>query len=723
MESKLNMRRARFGFWGVLFVLLVGACGKATSSSGSNSNWMQACETSADCREGSECWCNVCAAPCDGDRACDQVGAVCRTGLDHGCGQESVSSSICVAGCETTSNCRAFGASFSCVNAACVATPDPLGAGGDGGASATQSGDVGQLVVGSSQRCLTSNGRLYCWGGNLYGEAGGDPSQAPQEPHLLSQVADVVELAASSFHTCARTSGGDVYCWGYNASGEIGAKSAAKGTCPDYVLDKGGDYPCQPTPTRVAAISGAVHIAVADGRSCAVLMDDSVKCWGNVADFATWVAAVKAPGGLTLGSLGACAITADGSLSCSGDARPEVDALRAPKAVVLSQGSAEQAFGCAMGGAGDVHCWGDNRYGQRGKPNATDGVTNAINYVSSIAATLSGACALAADGSVWCWGRNSDGEAGLAPLASPPCGSETCEVMPQRVQNLPKVTKLAAGGSTVCAVAEDAAVWCWGSSDFAGAAGTPRRIPGPWEGGDTACLTQANGAREALTQAFFNSGSTGCKTDADCTRVSLDLPCLHSCESLAISKADSPQWAIATADVARTYCDAAPAACATHEPSCAASSDVDACFQGQCTRVNLEKSGCADVCSCQAERSAANGVYQGDCSGPDLWVIVSLDCSSCGTGGAWFVIGNRGDAAFSGPATLSFETENADEAALLPPAQPLQLTLAPGEVTKPIYVASRGQVLTTPRITGAGDCQPLNDASNAVTFPAAQPCP
>jgi hypothetical protein len=160
-----------------------------------------------------------------------------------------------------------------------------------------------------------------------------------------------------------------------------------------------------------------------------------------------------------------------------------------------------------------------------------------------------------------------------------------------------------------------------------------------------------------------------------------------------------------------------------HEVSCEPSSDADVCFQGVCTRMSLERSGCTDACSCMAERSAARAVYRGDCAGPDLWVMEAMDCISCGAGGARFVIGNRGDATFSGPATLSFEAEDPDQAALVPEPQPLELTLAPGEVTKAISVEGRGLVVARPRITGAGDCQPANDNSSTVTFPAARACP
>ena len=108
--------------------------------------------------------------------------------------------------------------------------------------------------------------------------------------------------------------------------------------------------------------------------------------------------------------------------------------------------------------------------------------------------------------------------------------------------------------------------------------------------------------------------------------------------------------------------------------------------------------------------------------GPDLWVVVSLPCERCGPGGAYFVVGNRGDAAVSGPAVLSFEPEDPNEAALVPAPRSLDLTLAPGEMTKAIYVENSAHVLVRPRITADGDCEPRNDNSSGVTFPGTQTC-
>lgn len=731
MKNKLN-EGARFLVAVVLVLLLGGACGKATSSSsGSNTNWLTACKTSDDCRAGAECWCNVCAQPCGNDVACAEPGASCEASTARGCGESAPSSTICVASCKVSADCAVFGAGSSCVNSACIVAgeeePAPVGSAG-ASSGPPEMGEIGAVAIGGTQRCLISGEALYCWGGNVHGEAGGQPSVDVQAVHLLPEVPDPVELAVSANHTCALTRGGDVYCWGYNQSGEIGSESAPERTCPDYVLDRPGFYPCQPTPTRVAAVSGARHIAVYEGRSCAVLADDSVTCWGDTADISAWVAGARAPEGLALGPSGACAVTPEGKLSCSNEAL-ETNALRNLKGLALSSDFMTERFGCAVGVAGDVHCWGDNAHGQLGQAGATGVLTNPFNDAVQVVATSNNACALASDGGVWCWGVNTYGESGSAPLASPNCGTENCEPTPQRVQNLPKAVRLAAGAQITCAVTTDAALWCWGI-ESARTAGTPRRIPGPWEGGEAACVTSSVGAREALEQVFITSNTTYCETDRDCTRVALDLPCLHTCESVSATKTDAPKLEAAFAEVARTYCDGAPTSCSDHPVECATTSDRDLCFDNICTRVNLDRSGCTDVCSCAAERAggerpaAFGGAHpQGECAGPDLWVVVSSGCPACGSGGAWLIVGNRGDAAFSGSATLSFEAEAPEQSAALPPARSLDLSLAPGAQTRAFYVESHGEVLARPRITGAGDCQPLNDASSEVNFPAALACP
>src|SRR5262249_39865347 len=152
-----------------LLLLLVGACGKASSSSGSNSNWLQPCDVATDCGAGFECWCHVCTTPCGAAKACNQPGASCENAAARGCGEVSASASICVAQCETAADCLAFGAEFSCLNEACVVIADTgpssggtssVDAGGSGGTTAAPVGEVDAIAVGENHRCVASSGRV-----------------------------------------------------------------------------------------------------------------------------------------------------------------------------------------------------------------------------------------------------------------------------------------------------------------------------------------------------------------------------------------------------------------------------------------------------------------------------------------------------------------------------------------------------------------------------------
>jgi len=160
-------------------------------------------------------------------------------------------------------------------------------------------GAVRKLVAGVTHTCaLTFNGTLRCWGHGPEGELGqivpgmstfnnigqvtanganginwGDqagelPSALPSDINTGAQVTDV---AAGDFHTCALSSDGKLKCWGFGSSGQLGYGDTANQLTPPAAgvnLDGVTAY-------RLSA--GAAH-------TCALRSNGTARCWGAGAD-------------------------------------------------------------------------------------------------------------------------------------------------------------------------------------------------------------------------------------------------------------------------------------------------------------------------------------------------------------------------------------------------------------------------------------------------------
>ena len=82
-------------------------------------------------------------------------------------------------------------------------------------------------------------------------------------------------LAAGYDHTCALLNAGTVKCWGGNSFGQLGLGDAADRG--DAANELGDNLPA------VALGAGKTAKAIAAGyqHTCALLSDDTVKCWGR----------------------------------------------------------------------------------------------------------------------------------------------------------------------------------------------------------------------------------------------------------------------------------------------------------------------------------------------------------------------------------------------------------------------------------------------------------
>lgn len=130
-----------------------------------------------------------------------------------------------------------------------------------------------QITSGYHHSCaLLDDGTSACWGSNELGQLGnattsGD-SSSNHSPLAVEGLSEVIEVTAGGNHGCAVLDGGSVSCWGNNFYGQLGNSS-----------DVGTNSP-HPAATTVAGLSDVTQLAGGYGSSCALLGDETVSCWG-----------------------------------------------------------------------------------------------------------------------------------------------------------------------------------------------------------------------------------------------------------------------------------------------------------------------------------------------------------------------------------------------------------------------------------------------------------
>eukprot|EP00026_Physarum_polycephalum_P001916 Phypoly_transcript_01919.p1 GENE.Phypoly_transcript_01919~~Phypoly_transcript_01919.p1 ORF type:complete len:877 (+),score=136.38 Phypoly_transcript_01919:282-2912(+) len=86
--------------------------------------------------------------------------------------------------------------------------------------------DVTVLQVeacGNHSACLLSNGSLYTWGMNKYGQLGNSSQSQENAPKSVDKIGQVVEaVACGEKHTLALTTKGELFAWGCNEFGQLG---------------------------------------------------------------------------------------------------------------------------------------------------------------------------------------------------------------------------------------------------------------------------------------------------------------------------------------------------------------------------------------------------------------------------------------------------------------------------------------------------------------------
>ena len=212
------------------------------------------------------------------------------------------------------------------------------------------------LAVGDYHTCVVlDDGSVRCWGYNNEGQLGygnrnqiGDtetPGSLPA-PVNIGAGRTATAITAGGNHTCALLNGGDVRCWGLFEFGQLGYGSQG-GLAP---LPSIGDneQPAAYGPVDFGPNRTAKAITAGRSHTCAILDDDSVRCWGRGDN-----------GQLGYGDTSAV-------LAPSEVGPVNLGPGRTARAI-----TAGFAHTCAVLDDGSVRCWGLNAVGQLGTGNTT----------------------------------------------------------------------------------------------------------------------------------------------------------------------------------------------------------------------------------------------------------------------------------------------------------------------------------------------------------------
>ena len=284
---------------------------------------------------------------------------------------------------------------------------------------------------------LNSDGELYAWGGNTYGQLGDGTTTTRLTPTRVGSASDWTYVAAGDEYSLAINSRGELYTWGHNLFNQLG-----DGTTTD-----------RSTPTRIGlpgsqtgTASDWTRVVAGNHHSLATTSDDTLYGWGyNV-----------------IGELGA-------------DTGP----MATPTAgiwdpAVWTRLAVGNSHNLGIDPQGALYTWGYNLYGRLGDGTTTTRLTpvrislpgsqTGSDNWTEVAAGDSYSLAITTAGELYAWGRNDFGQVGD--------GTNTDRLAPVRIGLPGSQTGSASNWARVAADDHSLAIndrgelYAWGKNDF-----------------------------------------------------------------------------------------------------------------------------------------------------------------------------------------------------------------------------------------------------------------
>ena len=373
---------------------------------------------------------------------------------------------------------------------------------------------------------------MICWGDETaVGYTSSNPvttlSNAPVEDsngddlemyETSSSPDDIVDLQMGQDHACALSRQGFVKCWGYNDVGQLGYGNHIGRISPwNGGMAHGDKHPM----LYFGQNRTVTQMDIGYERSCALLDDGSISCWGRYSEYMfTNTNGIGSSGyqytplGLTpygtdnlkvvIGGTGSvCALKESGDVYCTGDGysigRQTTSDYYNPIQTVAAhptEGKVVDIIGmkdsdansgtCAIFESGATKCWGQNDwfnfvlysssvpstpfdfYNMRGI--LTEDLEVGRNYacmvVSNTTELNNGESLSPETGDIVCWGEGSQGKTGLGTTGSYAITSTSSYMAPLDFNGVSMIdVEIGPASIHTCSISVDRELYCWGEGN------------------------------------------------------------------------------------------------------------------------------------------------------------------------------------------------------------------------------------------------------------------
>lgn len=301
-----------------------------------------------------------------------------------------------------------------------------------------------------SSFAIMDDGSLMAWGSNIYGILGVGDTTTRKVPTLvnLGSGKTARDVVVGENSACAILNDRTLKCWGDNPDGRLGIGSSLIVYSPTSVNLGTGK-------TAKKVIMANSH-GYSKAMSCAILDDDTVKCWGYNADgrlgdgtTSSRTTPVSVGSGLTVKDIqyltntstsdrySICAIASDDSLKCWGTndygklGVGDTSLRNVPTNVNLGTGKTVKSIYnnapssmCAILNDDTLKCWGRNNANQIGDGSGTDRYSPTLvnlgtgKYAKSMITYSNNNFVILTDNTLVAWGNNYRGQLGISGAAS-----------------------------------------------------------------------------------------------------------------------------------------------------------------------------------------------------------------------------------------------------------------------------------------------------------------